>query len=218
MTIAHTAGRIRRYSRQHGVRATLAFLLSRVVRHQQHVVFDMDLSAAPAAPDWNITQRVLVIGPENVDSAISPELYRFLGGDGAVENLQGLREGNRLFVVSNGDTFQHCGYILMKTRETSLLAERFGTPLIACCFTPTGARRQGIYRRALQEEVAYLGQQGFRRVIIETTPDNTASIRGIEAAGFRLCRRVSAWIILNHIGFARIVESSGERRTRLFGL
>ena len=129
-----------------------------------------------------------------------------------MDNLEGVRQGDELFVVANGAAYQHCGYILFKTRQTRVIGERKGTPLIACCLTAPAARGRGLYRRALIAELRHLWDRGYRRVVIETSPDNLPSRKGIEAAGFRLCREVSAWIVLNWLVYQKRIEPAGATR------
>jgi len=139
-----------------------------------------------------------------------------LGGEGAVENLEGVRNGNRLFVVAKGDEFQHCGYILFKTRQTLIIGENGNPPLIACCQTTPAARGRGLYRKALHAELGYLWSKGHRRAVIETSPDNLPSRRGIEAAGFRPCREVEVWILASCVVWQKVSDSWGNRRKFFF--
>ena len=182
------------------------------MRHQRHVVYEAVLDTAPADVSWPEEERLKVIDRSNVDTAIGTELRAFLGGESAQDNLEGVRNGNELFVVANGNAYHHCGYILFQARQTRLIGESKGTPLIACCFTSDAARGRGLYRRALIAELGHLWNRGHRRVVIETSPDNLPSRKGIEAAGFRLCREVSAWIVLNWLVYQKRIESSGSFR------
>jgi RimJ/RimL family protein N-acetyltransferase len=175
------------------------------------VVYEVNLDTPRQATEWLPDEELTVIGPETVDSKVSVEMLEFLGGNEAVENLEGVRNGDRLFVVASTQDFQHCGYILFHTRQTRILGEDGNPPLIASCLTAPAARGRGLYRRALNAELCYLREQGFHRVVIETDPENIASRKGIEAAGFRLCRRTSAWIFLNWVVWQKLEENSGTR-------
>ena len=119
---------------------------------------------------------------------------------------EGVRQGDRLFVVANGDEYQHCGYILFRTRQTKILGEEGNPPLIASCLTAPEARGRGLYRRALNAELCYLQSQGYGRAVIETDPENIPSRKGIEAAGFKLCREASVWIFFNLLVWMKAVE------------
>src|SRR4051794_18080449 len=95
-------GRIRRYQRQRGTLAAIGFLASRVFRFEGHVVYETT-PATPRTPViWGDDERVLQFGPENVDTNLTPELRSYLGGDRAFESLQGVREGDALFVIASG--------------------------------------------------------------------------------------------------------------------
>ena len=190
----------------------MRFLASRIVRHQRHVVFDVVLDTAPDDVAWLEGEWLKVIDRGNVDYAVGTELRAFLGGEEALDNLEGVRNGNELFVVSNGAAYHHCGYILFQTRQTRIIGEPKGTPLIACCLTAPVARGRGLYRRTLIAELHHLWSRGYRRVVIETSPENLPSKKGIEAAGFRLCREVSAWIVLNWLVYQKRIEPSGSTR------
>jgi ribosomal protein S18 acetylase RimI-like enzyme len=184
-----------------------------MVRHERHVVFDANLDVAFDDVPWSDGERLNVIDRGNVDSAIGADLLKFLGGDAAAENLKGVREGNELFVIAQGAEYQHCGYILFRTKESRIIGEPKDAPLIACCFTAPSARGRGLYRRALIAELRHLKERGYRRAVIETSPENLPSIKGIEAAGFRLCREVSVWIFLNCLVYQKRIESSGATRS-----
>jgi len=212
MRVLNLASRIVAHWRQRGSAATLRFLASRILRHERHVVFEANLEAAFEDVPWSEGERLKVIDRANVDSAIGADLLEFLGGDAAAENLQGVREGNKLFVVARGTEYQHCGYILFRTKQSRIIGEPRDAPLIACCFTAPSARGRGIYRRALIAEMRHLRGCGYRRAVIETSPENLPSRKGIEAAGFRFCREVSAWILLNSLVYQKRIESSGATR------
>ena len=147
MNLRTLTAKISSHCRSHGILNTVQFLASRVVRHQQHVVFEAVLDTAPADVMWPEEERLKVIDRSNVDAAIGTELRAFLGGDGAQDNLEGVRSGNELFVVANGAAYHHCGYILFQARQMPIIGESKETPLIACCFTAAAARGRGLYRQ-----------------------------------------------------------------------
>jgi RimJ/RimL family protein N-acetyltransferase len=173
------------------------------------MVFEADLEKPRAASEWSPDEILESFGPDEIDSAVTPTLKAFLGGD-AMENIDGVRSGNRLFLISGGGRHLHCGYILFRTRQAKLIGETDAPPIIACCFTAPAARGRSLYRKALNAELCFLRDRGYKRAVIETEPENTASRKGIEAAGFRLIRSVRAWIVLNGLVLQRIVEPSGS--------
>jgi len=216
MNLQHITGRIERYRRQHGILGTLGFLASRIVRHQRYLVFEASLTTPRSCTEWRAGERLQLFGPENIDFEMTPQLQDFLGGEQALEHLAGVRNGDRLFVVSSGSELHHCGYILFQTRQTRILGETGNPPLIASCLTAPSARGRGLYRRALNAELCYLRSQGYERAVIETDPENVASRKGIEAAGFQLCREANVWIVLNWMVYQKMAESGGVKRRLLF--
>lgn len=171
--------------------------MSRVFRHGVHLVYEITLSAPLPAVQWDVGEQLWQFGPDDLDHHLTSDLYMFLGGESAFESLLGVRNGDRLFVIAKDGQFVYRGYVLFNTRQKKLIGEHKHTPLIGNCFTAPSARGHGIYRRALTSALSYLQSQGYRRVIIETDPENYASIKGIEATGFCLTRKVHAWIFLN---------------------
>lgn len=202
--------RLRREWQSKGAWRTFRFLFSRLFRCWKAVVYDADLELPRAPTEWGPDESLDSLGPDEVDAAVTPALMAFLGREGP-ENLEGVRDGNRLFLVSAGGMFLHCGYILFRTRQTKLIGEPGAPPVIACCFTSPVARGRGLYRKALNAELCFLRDRGYKRVVIETDPDNTASCKGIEAAGFRLNRTIRSWILMNWLVLQRSVELSGSR-------
>ncbi len=209
--IVAVAGRIGRLRRRRGILATARFLSSRIFRHEIHLVYESRCSGPRTAVEWNGNEQLLHFGPENIDMALTPQLWDFLGGEDAFESLHGVRNGDRLFVVTNGEQYLHRGYIIFKTRQSKLLGDEAGLPLIGYCSTIPSARGRGLYRRALEAEVCYLHSIGHGRVLIETAPENHASLKGIEAAGFTFSWSASIWITLNLLVVRRIRNAPGQQ-------
>jgi GNAT superfamily N-acetyltransferase len=209
--IGSVAGRLSRMYRQPGPAATVRFLLSRLFRYEVHWVYEAALTGPVARSEWEGGETLEHFDAENLDAGLTRELERFLGGPAAVENLQGVRGGDTLYVVRDGDRYLNRGYVLYKTRAKKLIGELEKTPLIAYCFTAPEARGRGLYRRALMAELRRLKEQGHNRAVIEVDPGNVPSIRGIEGAGFTKGREIGLWIMLNWLVIRRMREQSGTR-------
>lgn len=207
--------RIRRLAKRRGLIGTCRFLASRVFRHEERLVFERDCNVG-VAPQWKRGEQLLEIGPENIDRAMTPALLKFLGGDEAFESLEGVRNGDRLFVVTGDGEYLHRGYVIFKNRQKRVLGDNSNAPVIGYCATTPAARGRGLYRRTLQAEVSYLGGLGHNRVLIETTPENRASRKGIEAAGFTLAWSANMWIILNTFVLRRTENHSGRNWRAVF--
>jgi RimJ/RimL family protein N-acetyltransferase len=209
-TFYRQSERIWRHWRLHGAGSTLSFLASRVFRRRRYVVFDACLEGPRPCTQWVEGEQLCRIGPNEVDTAMTPAIRAFLGDD-ARENIEGVRQGDQLFVVTTNDEVQHCGYILFRTRQTKILGEGDNPPLIANCQTAPAARGRGLYRKALNAELCYLKELGYRRAVIETGPENIPSRKGIEAAGFRFLREVTAYILLNCLLLQKVSEGPHTR-------
>src|SRR5690349_14788609 len=105
-TIAEAAGRIGRHWRTRGAAATLRFLLSRIFRREVHLVYEAVCTGREMAP-FASGEEILNFGPEDLDAALGPTLYEFLGGENAFESLRGVRNGDRLFVIARDGVFVH---------------------------------------------------------------------------------------------------------------
>jgi hypothetical protein len=208
--VRNAASRIRRLWVQRGPWATLQFLLTRVFRHEVHLVYGLDAGDMHPQIPLKPTERLSIVNADNLDAEINPALEQLLGGPMAFENLRGVRDGDLLFVITDQGRYVHRGYALFKTRQKKLLGEDDNTPLIAYCYTPTSERGHRVYERALASEIDYLQRAGFRRIAIETDPSNIPSQRGILAAGFALSREVRVWIVLNTL-VIRLTRNGGQR-------
>jgi RimJ/RimL family protein N-acetyltransferase len=124
-----------------------------------------------------------------------------------------IHHGDWLYAVLVNGECQHFGGVGFSSRQIRILGERSRIPLIGACNTVPEARGRGLYRRALAELGTRLQAAGYERVLIETKPENYASQRGIDAAGYQLQRIMSIWIFFSVIAFATIrINSSVSRK------
>jgi RimJ/RimL family protein N-acetyltransferase len=207
--------RLRRYAKQRGIVRTAYFLATRLFRRERHIVYQATAATPMESVQWPPNYKVLQFGPDNLEAGLTSALRAYLGGDEAVESLRGVRNGDQLFVITDGVEYFHRGYIMFNTRQSRLLGDQEGCPLIGYCSTDPSARGRGLYQKALRTEVAYLLNCGWKRVLIETDPANVASRRGIEAAGFVAAWESTAWILLNTVVLRRNRDLRG-RIWRLF--
>jgi hypothetical protein len=185
-------------------------------RHQVTRVYQADLQQPCPPVEWLEGERLLVVGADNLESDLTPQVRAFLGG-AVYEFLAGIRNGDRLFVIADQDECLHRGYIIFSSRAKKLIGENGNAPLIGYCYTAAAARGRGLYRRALLGEMRYLQDRGYKRVVIDTHPANLASRKGIEAAGFQFARTVSVWIVLNLLALQR-TETRHDTHWRMLSL
>jgi len=201
--VRRIADRLWHYYKQRGAVSTLLYFSGKLLRYYSTCVYEADLRQTHPQVGWANGEHLLVIGPENSDPILNERIQAFLGG-AAYECMEGLRSGDRLFVIANCDRYLHRGYISFTNRSNKLLCEDRDTPVIGYCYTEPSARGRGLYQRALSAEMLYLQQRGYRRVVIDTHPTNRASRNAIERTGFHLLRTVEAWIVLNVFAIRRI--------------
>lgn len=193
--------------------AAFATLVSPIVQHRQRWIWEVKLGAHRPST-WNPAERLFIIGPENIDQALTPSLRAGLGG--ASGELAGVRRGDRLFVVAAGAEFLACSYVFFDVtketrRHTRIYGEARNTPVIGMSFTAPAARGRGLYRRILNDMFVYLAGMGCQRAVCEVDPRNTASNRASEAAGMQICRELSEWSLLKRLFLQRVTEGGRSR-------
>jgi RimJ/RimL family protein N-acetyltransferase len=208
--------------RKRGLRQTLltAMLTAAypVMRYTERLIWEVKLT--PREPSiWEPGERLIILGPDNVDEEMTPQLRSFLRGTEAAGELNGVRGGDRLFIVATETEYLACSYIFFDTtRETRRHARIYGeqrnTPIIGMSFTSPATRGRGLYRRILNEMFRFLRQMNYDRAICEVHPRNLASNRASEAAGLRVCRELCDWAFLDKV-FVQKVKETGKSRWRI---
>jgi GNAT superfamily N-acetyltransferase len=211
MTCFEAVRRIQAWYKQYGTVRTIRFVFRRIIRRWPYVLFDACLEASGPAPEWEEGEELTVIGPENVDRYATPDLIQALGPDG-MENLNGVRGGNWLLVVSRGKEVLHYHFVMFRNRQTRILGEENWPPLLGCAYTAPAARGRGLFRRCLRAALLLLCERGYRRAIIETHPENHASRKAIEGAGFHLRREGTSWVFMNCLVWRGTMKPPGGHR------
>jgi len=200
--------RIRSVRAESGVAGLVRFLAGRMlVRRWKSCLYALTSPVRVAWPESESFVIYTAAGPP-LPKAASDLISRY------ERNLAGSIHHDRwLYVVFvNGDC-QHFGAVGFSSRQARILGEPSQTPLIGPCVTVPEARGRGLYRRALAELGALLQAAGHKRIIIETNPENYASQRGIEAAGYELQRIMNIWILFNVLAVATIrINDSVSRK------
>jgi RimJ/RimL family protein N-acetyltransferase len=212
-------GRIRFHLRQHGLRSAVnhavATALYPVLRVRDRLIWEIELrSFEPSV--WGRGERLMILGPENIDATLTPGLRSFLGGARAQAEISGVRNGDRLFVVATDSDYLACSYIFFDTtretrRQARIYGERQGTPIIGMSFTAPEARGRGLYRRILNEMFSYLAKMNFDRAVCEVHPGNHPSNKASQAAGMCVCRRLCDLALFNRLYIQRVTTGSKSR-------
>jgi len=209
--------------RNDGVRNTILFIKSNllypVIRYQHRWIWEISLEPWQTPGNWSRGERFFVLGPENFEQSFTPRLRSFLGGDSVRDEIEGVRNGDRLFVVVAKEEFLACSYIFFDTREETrrqvhILGEVPNTPIIGLSYTLPAARGRGLYRDILIEMFRWLKERGYKRVVCEVHPRNTPSNRASATAGMNLCRELRDWTIFSSL-VVQQVKGAGRSYWRM---
>ncbi len=225
LTVDQAIVRVKRQWKKKGpglIALAVAEILFRpLIRGRCRLVMYAPLEAPRESSVWGPSERLVVIGPDNIDD-VSPELLASLEPEKHLEDFQGIRKGNLLFVVAYET---HCLYRSYACtverpglRNSVFFGEWQGLPEIRSAqmsnFIPAPAVKgllRGLHSRVLNEQLRWLHKLGFKRVVLYITAENTVSIRGAVAAGFRPCRTLTDWILFRSLVFQRVSECSSNR-------
>jgi RimJ/RimL family protein N-acetyltransferase len=90
------------------------------------------------------------------------------------------------------------------------LGEPEPVPYLGNFFTVPRARRRGLVQRAGNECVLMLQRRGYRRMLTEARPTNTASVKAMENQGMRRIRHLMGWIIFERVVIQRDIQNAGR--------
>lgn len=198
------------------LRGGLATLLRPALRHHRRLIWEAKLEHDRPPSEWSGGETLTVIGPENIDVEMTPGLRHLLIANQAAEEIEGLRGGDRLFVVSRGAAYLAYSYIFFDTtaetrRQARILGEPAGSPIIGLSYTAPAARGRGLYRKILNEMFRFLADRGYGRAVCEVDPRNTPSNKASAAAGMAVCRELSDLLILKRLLLQKVRTSAGTR-------
>jgi len=113
-------------------------LFKPLVQYQHLFIWEVALDSPRSHSIWAPDERMTIIGPEMIDSVINPRLMRFLGGERAADDLEGVRGGDQLLLVENETGYVYSGYIYFDTtrqtrRQKKIYGEGNGTPVVGTC-------------------------------------------------------------------------------------
>ena len=154
-----------------------AFLRLVLFRDEEILIYAASLPAAGTEP---------VTGPRVVKGRAA-DLAAARDGDRSVpwelqcDEYDGVRD---FFVYTEDGRLGHISWLYYERDPNRILRLGAGECEVKFCLTLPEFRGRGLYPAALRAIQRYLGERGYRRCFICVRPDNGASIRGIEKAGF----------------------------------
>ncbi|TFW17280.1 GNAT family N-acetyltransferase [Duganella callida] len=206
--------RLARELRGRGLVGFTHFVARRFVQWRADVLYEQDLRLLPAAaaPVPAPSARVTLIDRGNFGSEATAALERAVLVGGNVDYVSDLRGTGQLWIATDEHgAVASYAFVVFASFYKHILHEDSGTPIICNCVTMPAHRGQGLYPRLLRESCQRLAAQGFGRVIITCEPDNRASIRGIEKAGFQRVKTLYSLILFTRlIAFQRVAWAPGQ--------
>jgi hypothetical protein len=197
---------LRRLQTEHalrGIPGVANLVMSRLARSRSDLLFERELSASDALPEVD-SLPVIVVNRNNVgtDQTRSVE-EQILQGDNE-QYRDSLSERDWMFAGLDADgrviTY---AFVLFRTQYKQILGISEDLPLISNCFTVAEHRGKRLYPRMLARVCRELALAGHSRAAISCAPDNTASISGIERAGFSGVAHLECLNVLSRLVFNR---------------
>jgi GNAT superfamily N-acetyltransferase len=201
--------RLRFIGRSRGVFGLVAFVATRILRFRSDILFGMDVPPGQGGTAAVPPDAVVVVDRSTLSEARSIDVARqVLTGYNEVYR-EGLHRDEILYAFLDGDgNVLSYAFVLFDTRAKRVLRLPTTVPLIANCYTRPEARGRRLYPGLLRFAAADLARRGHERIFINCTSDNTASIRGIEAAGFARIAEIRSGLFLSRIVFLQRVKAA----------
>lgn len=181
--------------RTRGAAGFARFIALRLVQRRADVLFEYDLTGLTGDDDLG-TVPIVVVDRTNFGSAASAAVEKCVlsGGNHAyVKELEG--QGQLLAALDAQGRVTSYAFVVFESFYKRVLGEPTATPILSNCLTFPAHRGQGLYPLVLRASLRHLAAQGYSRAIITCAPDNSASVRGIEKAGFRRVKTIYSLII-----------------------
>lgn len=143
---------------------------------------------------------------EAVSDATIEVLHRLPGQPTGVAMLdRRLSRRRECYWVSIDGALAHWSWVHWKSRLLAAYGFEPDAPLIGDCYTAAGYRGRGLYPQVLRHIANDLvSRKPGGRVFVLVAPENTASIRGIEKAGFTRIARLVGVRFLVWVFFKRL--------------
>lgn len=197
--------RLRAELRSRGWAGLLGFLATRLWQRREDILFELRLADGRFASPPSHIENPVVVSRENIGSAGTAAAERDVLTDQNYAYRSALLGKDLLFAAMGGDGHVSAyGFVLFDTPYKRILGEATDVPMIGNCYTFPSHRRHGLYASLLIAIARQLADRGYARVIISCAPDNAASIRGIQRAGFSRVRQVRSLLVLSHVVFRAV--------------
>jgi hypothetical protein len=184
-----------------GTKGFLKFILSRLARITKDIVFEIDLKTQDREKNTlPSVGTLIVVDKEDLEQPWSKQtLQNILKGENEIYS-EGLKHDDILLAVEGSDQETlHYSFVQFISRYKKVIGENNQTPMFVNCWTAPEARGRRLYPTVLSKGCEILGKKGYEKALITCHPDNIASIKGIEHAGFGKKRNITSLILLSRI-------------------
>lgn len=182
--------------RNRGAAGFVRFVAARLMQRRADELYEMDLAAWRSAGLPPADPQVVLVDRHNLGSpAVRMVEQGVLTAENHAyrESLAG--QDQLLALTDDAGQVRSYGFVIYESFYKRVLGQGADVPMISNCYTPAAFRGQGLYPRLLRATCAVLAAQGHDRAIITCAPDNLASVRGIEKAGFRHVCTLSSLVL-----------------------
>ena len=193
--------------RTRGAVGFLRFVALRLVQWRGDLLYEMDLRALAAMLQAEQDESVVLVDLHTLDNEATQVAQKTVLTGGNHAYREELRGDGQLFALTNAQgQVTSYGFVLFDSFYKRIMGEARATPMISNCYTFPEQRGQGLYPRLLLAVCRSLAAQGHQRAIITCAPDNSASIRGVEKAGFRCVKSLYTLVLVTRwIAFQKSV-------------
>lgn len=111
-------------------------------------------------------------------------------------------KGAEAFLAFNNGKIAHISWLFyppIVREQLMILKLKPSEAHIATCYTTAAFRGMNIYPAMLQHILRYAAEKRIERVYIASSPQNIASIRGIEKAGFLKVKTIKGFVLFGKL-------------------
>lgn len=168
-----------------GLIGFFTFVRTRLWQYREDVLYEMHLPSCPSALPHTNLHNVVIVHRDNFGSKGTEIVEREVLTDHNFAYREALQGDDFLCAaIDDSGHVSAYGFVLFESFYKRILGESNEVPMIGNCFTFPQQRGHGFYASLLVSISDQLTFQGYHRVIITCAPDNFASVRGIQKAGF----------------------------------
>lgn len=169
----------------------------RIVRRQSHLLFELDVRAAPRSqPDGSLTVETMSAQTLPLQQQLVRDLLSLDPKND--DYLADVRKDRAIGIAILADgRIVHYAYLFKRNKTACLLGLPPGAALIGNARTIPEFRGRGLQAVSVHARTRIAEASGFAKIVAETAPDNLRSQHGLRKGGMRLVGRVELLVLMN---------------------